>query len=149
MKTLWFRYTYVAFLRVSYKNPRVILMLYSCIWYVFHDILFFILILFFSLYLYKDVYFILILFPFIYIIIYNDYIWDKDYHIYSFIILWSFFFIDISFFLLFFWVGLWDQGSLFVFLLWSFLSMMLLYKDNYPYVVIEIIFSFYVCCFWW
>ena len=37
MKTLWFRYTYIVFLIVSYKNPRVILLLYSCIWYVFHD----------------------------------------------------------------------------------------------------------------
>lgn len=29
MKTLWFRYTYIALLIVSYKNPRVIPMLYS------------------------------------------------------------------------------------------------------------------------
>lgn len=29
MKTLWFRDTYIAFLIVSYKNPRVIPMLYS------------------------------------------------------------------------------------------------------------------------
>lgn len=65
----------------------------------FHDMIF-ILILF--LYLYNI--------PFIILFLFNDYIRDKDYRMYYIII-------DM-FFIMCFWVGLWDQGfigSLFVF----------------------------------
>lgn len=61
--------------------------------------------------------------PFIYIIIYNDYIRDKDYHS-----LCDYIIIDMIIFLFICCLCI------------SLLSMMLLYKDNYPYVVIEIYF---------
>ena len=51
--------------------------------------------------------------------------------------------IFIFYFIMCFWVGLWDQGSLFVFYYdVCFLGIPLLYKDNDPYVVIEIYFHF-------
>lgn len=114
------------FVRVSYKNPRVILLLYSfylivyliCISYFIYSYyiyLYLICISFDMYFFYIDIIpfiyirmFISCDIPFIYIIIYNDYIWDKDYRMYSFIILWSLFFIDILFFMFCFWVGFWD-----------------------------------------
>ena len=82
---------------------------------------FFILVLFH--YLYKDVYFMW--YSLYYIIIYNVYIWDKDYHS-----LCDYIIIDMIFFFFICCLCI------------SLLSMMLLYKDNYPYVVIEIYFHF-------
>lgn len=65
-----------------------------------------------------------------YIIIYNDYIRDKDYHS-----LCDYIIIDMIIFLFICCLCI------------SLLSMMLLYKDNYPYVVIEIYFHF-MFVFW-